>query len=316
MIPAGSECAGILGGDNMFTNTAAIWLSAAIVLSAYPALAQEAPQCERLAQIEPKAVKNGLTGFSDDVLGKPALSWTQSDFDGLAATAKACDGHVAANGTVVESRDWEKALDAGAKAVLPTELAAYEARQKGLSLERSAITIPECQELLKWRRDPEAFTDSSAEIFGADFMTVPISDLDAAMQYASACGPFLVPYASGKYDMSKARTLKLLQDMVDAAYDWAAKRRAGEGQEGQVGMATVGGRPVPVTMAGERAQALVGKLASALERKAAFSQDDIAAYYKEAAAVEKEGQTDVDRAYARLVSKIINDRIFKSAAPQ
>lgn len=290
------------------------WIAAALVaaatLATTPVLAAS-PQCEVIGRNEPWRVRESLMSFADNVFGKPAIEWQPQDFDKIIGIAASCHGYSSGPFSVL-ANEWRNQINQARAAVVPVSDAARIAKHEVAKIKVQDISLPPCDKLLSWQKDPAAFTDSSKAIFGKNFLLMNDQDVQSSIDFATACVSYLPAFAKGKYGISPQATERLVQSMIDTAYQTAKRRSEAKPPKPTDVQVTINGMSVPSTLAGTRTRKLVDKY-NAVAARGTIATDVISDLSREADAILSDTKSKVDAEFAQAVKQRLRQEIFGSS---
>ena len=312
-----------------FWNTALA--CASVVLSCFPAVADQAPaaggvqpniptlgvgvaDCAALTKEEGWKTRNKLTSFQV-VFGKPAILWTETDFQGLISLAKACH-NVQVGATLIDGNNYAAMMNSAFESVMPVAILARRTEQYARVLAPKALKLPPCYEILDYKLDSWASTDNSATIFGADFMAVGDEDLQKTVNYANQCLLYLPDYAQSSRNLRRNVTEDLLGAVMDRCLlilkrrqDWAdwAKHPTDI-------VITIDGVTIPPTMTSHMAREMIMRYDRAASTQRSFTPELVASLMRTVDEVKAQNVSKPDNLYADEVEKRVHQQIFNDRA--
>lgn len=247
------------------------------------------------------------------VFGKPAVRWTEKDYQQVIELARACHGY-SKQGAMVDGNNWRAMIEGARDKVLPVAERSIQVDEFAASLPKDAIKFPQCSQLLDFEIDPVSMKDSSAEMFGQSFMLMSDKDLNASVQYVNECLLFVPDYAQAVKGWREAQGKEHLNKIMDKPLLIMKRRlewRDWEKRPSDLIVQDESGAVIPPTMTSRTTREMILRYnkASALIRR--FTPETISILVKFADDVTMESKNAYDIAYAEAVRRRVQDEIFR-----
>lgn len=269
--------------------------------------------CDRLAAIDPVALRRQLELFLGPALGRTPERWKPSDFDAIKQAAITCDSYRNPKGQTVKASAWVSSMDSAMRTVLPVALEVTKADTEMGDIRRRAPWLPECQSILDWKRDRKSWRSNANEIFGRDFLEMSVEELGWVRTMTDQCRIAADMIAKARrYAVNKQVGSLIAEDIiyaVDKAIEGVRERVEPSYPSHIVVMD--GERRVPLSYLSSRSKMMVGIVNRARELKRELSAGEIAELTVWADGIlSAEGASEPERAYASSVKEIMARQVF------
>ena len=288
------------------------WLcAAAFCFLASPAAAW-GQACVQLSMIDEVSLRDSLKSLSDDVLGKPALTWQEADFDGLLATAKHC--HNFSNGTrTVRFGSWQSMLNQARETVLPISKRLQETERAVAQMTLSKGKLPNCVKAIEFSFQSDDGFDNSAALFGQDLAESTPADIDTMISFIQVCGQYLPHVAALKLSVDEKSINAFLQQTVERMHsvkDRIVNRGGREARASDL-KALHDGREIPMILLSESTYRLVSEVNDIRAGMKRSNNRDISRLTSEAWRIATDPESSaIDREYAGVAEQAMKDLIF------
>lgn len=277
-------------------------------IAATPESPSTAGNCQKLAPLEPGAVRRQFEQVAGEVLGKPAERWTIEDFNSVVAAAAACDRFVSDKKQEVRASSWAAQMDAAAKVIIPISTTIRKADDDMGEAMTNAPWLPQCMKMFDWRRTRKSWKNNSENLFGKDFLSMTKQDLEYAKQRAVACKDAV--NLIGKARRAGDDVGALISDDISYAVD-----RSIEALDEETGPKTVtvmeDGQRVPMSYASQKTRMMVGIVNRAIKIGRSMTPDETTELTAWADEMIAKSKNDADIAYARVVKDYISKQMFR-----
>lgn len=288
--------------------------AAAFLVFIQPALAKQGNEaCDLVASLDPSGVQRALSQFISPILGKRPERWTARDFEILRKTVTACGQYRSAAGHQLEPNRWITAIESAKRVVLPVSEEIERVDVELARIKARAPWLPECIDLLKWKRDRSSWVNTSVEIFGRDLLDMSIEELGFARRAAESCRSVMDKIAVARGAGQRKRAGELIADDLIYAIDKSIEGVKEKDDPTIMGGLTVtrDGRRIPLSYISPKGRMMVAIVNRSIELNRSLSASELEelAAWIETVAGNDTSQTEL--AYANAVKEIISRQVFR-----